>query len=350
MSKLSKLLILLILLSSCTGDKHVLKPQNIPLPKKEISQIDKIAMIAPLTGANQNLGNALVDSGYLALLQSKKNISIILIDSNSEQKILKQNIQKAIDANIKTFVGPVFSDDTNLVSSMIKDKDVAILSFSNDSSLAGAGVYLMGFLPETYANKVVDYASSKGIYDFYSLLPIGKYGDLIKNSLNIASNKHQISLIEAETYNNRNLSISIQNIIDSIKNNNNKKALLVSDKGNNFKEITDIFSDSYLSTNNIRLINLSSLSDDELVKYQSNNIWFVSNETENSKSLSNIFEKKYQHNIAKLMNLAYDAVTLATTIKSIGDLKNTRGFNGINGFFRFNKDGLIEREVKILEK
>ena len=346
---ISRLLILfIILLTSCVSDHHVPSTKTIPSTRQETTKINKIAMIAPLNGSNQNLGNALIDAGFLALLQSKKNISIMVIDSAVEQKTLRENIQKAIDDNVKIFVGPVFADDTNLVSSMVKNKDIIVLSFSNDSSLAGTGVYLMGFLPETSVNKVDDHASVKGIYDFYSLLPAGKYGNIIKNSLTKLSNKEHIFLIDSEDYDDKNLSISLEQITSSMKDNQNKKALVISDKGKSFKAIRDVLSDAYLSERNIKLINLAGFSDEEIAKYQSDNIWFIGSETESSKNLNQIFEGKYPYNTLKLMNLAYDGVTLAATIKSSKELKNTRGFNGINGFFRFDKNGLIEREVKIL--
>ena len=52
-----------------------------------------------------------------------------------------------------------------------------VLSFSNDRSVAGNGVFLMGYAPGQSVGRVVDYAHGQGISSFAGLVPNGTYGE-----------------------------------------------------------------------------------------------------------------------------------------------------------------------------
>ena len=51
-----------------------------------------------------------------------------------------------------------------------------MISFSNDISVAGNGVYLMGFTPGQSIDRVVEYARERGLERFGALAPEGVYG------------------------------------------------------------------------------------------------------------------------------------------------------------------------------
>ena len=51
-----------------------------------------------------------------------------------------------------------------------------VLSFSNDSSLAGGDVYVLGFQPAQSITRTIAYAKSRGIDRFAALVPAGVYG------------------------------------------------------------------------------------------------------------------------------------------------------------------------------
>ena len=58
-------------------------------------------------------------------------------------------------------------------------KGVSCIAFSTDSSVAGRGVYLLSFLPESDVNRIVEYASV-GKKSFAALLPDNAYGNVVE--------------------------------------------------------------------------------------------------------------------------------------------------------------------------
>jgi hypothetical protein len=55
-----------------------------------------------------------------------------------------------------------------------------VIAFSTDSSVAGRGVYLLSFLPESDVNRIVDYSASIGKKSFAALLPDNAYGNVVE--------------------------------------------------------------------------------------------------------------------------------------------------------------------------
>src|SRR5262249_40590455 len=59
-------------------------------------------------------------------------------------------------------------------------RGISVIAFSTDSSVAGRGVYLLSFLPESDVNRIVDYAASTGKRSFAALLPENAYGNVVE--------------------------------------------------------------------------------------------------------------------------------------------------------------------------
>ena len=55
-----------------------------------------------------------------------------------------------------------------------------MIAFSTDSSVAGRGVYLLSFLPESDVNRIVDYSAGIGKRSFAALLPDNAYGNVVE--------------------------------------------------------------------------------------------------------------------------------------------------------------------------
>ena len=57
-----------------------------------------------------------------------------------------------------------------------------MLAFSNDTQVAGQGVYLAGFLADEEADRIVSYAASQGKRRFAALIPDDAYGILVEQA------------------------------------------------------------------------------------------------------------------------------------------------------------------------
>jgi ABC-type branched-subunit amino acid transport system substrate-binding protein len=82
--------------------------------------------------------------------------------------------------------------------------------------------------------------------------------------------------------------------------------------------------------------------------------WYPSASTRYSGQFDTAYRKYFGRAPSKIASLAYDATALAASIGSgsrisEGDILNPNGWTGINGIFRFRRDGASERNMDIKE-
>ena len=68
-----------------------------------------------------------------------------------------------------------------LVAPAAQKSHVPLISFSNDTSVAGQNVFIMGYTPAQSIDRVVRFARSKGMTKFAGLTPTGIYGQRAAN-------------------------------------------------------------------------------------------------------------------------------------------------------------------------
>ena len=63
---------------------------------------------------------------------------------------------------------------------LARTRGISVIAFSTNSSVAGRGVYLLSFLPESDVNRIIEYAASIGKRSFAALLPENAYGNVVE--------------------------------------------------------------------------------------------------------------------------------------------------------------------------
>ncbi|CAN0512848.1 unnamed protein product, partial [Phaeothamnion confervicola] len=66
------------------------------------------------------------------------------------------------------------------VGQVARQRNIPVIAFSTDASVAARGVYLLSFLPESDVRRIVDYAISRGKRSFAALLPDNAYGAVVE--------------------------------------------------------------------------------------------------------------------------------------------------------------------------
>src|SRR6202011_5224430 len=81
-----------------------------------------------------------------------------------------------------------------------RPRGVPVIAFSTDSSVAGRGVYLLSFLPESDVNRIVEYSSSIGKRSYAALLPDNAYGNVVEASFKQAVGRRGGRIVAFEKY------------------------------------------------------------------------------------------------------------------------------------------------------
>ena len=143
----------------------------------------KVGLILPLSAAG-NAGVAaqsMKNAAEMALAEFQNpNIQLLIKDDGGSPQGAQQGTQQALDEGAEIILGPLFALSVPATAQSTRARGISVIAFSTDSSVAGRGVYLLSFLPESDVNRIIEYSASIGKRSFAALLPDNAYGNVVE--------------------------------------------------------------------------------------------------------------------------------------------------------------------------
>ena len=90
------------------------------------------------------------------------NIQLLIKDDGGSPQGAQQGTQQALDEGAEIILGPLFALSVPATAQLARARGISVIAFSTDSSVAGRGVYLLSFLPESDVNRIIEYSASIG--------------------------------------------------------------------------------------------------------------------------------------------------------------------------------------------
>ena len=315
---------------------------------------DRVALLVPLTGPNAGVGKSLANATQMALLDTDaKRVRITTYDTN--QGAVDAANRALADGN-KLILGPLLSEDVRAIEPIAQRAHVPIITFSNDASVAGDGVYLLGYVPSQAIDRVVDYAHDQGVKNFAGLVPNGLYGQRASTAFLRSVEDAGGQVLSLQTYDRSSASVS--QAMARLAKNAPYGALLIADSGATAAMLAPAAKKA--SGAGVRLLGTELWNAESSIAGKSalNGAWFASVPD----TLYRQYAVKYRNRFGaapyRLSSLGYDAVLLTVRIardwrpgtdfpeRELGD---PGGFSGIDGAFRFGRDGIAQRALEVQE-
>lgn len=324
-----------------------------------------VAILLPLSGSKSALGHSMLQGAQLALFEmGYTNFNLMPRDTAGTPRGAATAATSAINDGAQLILGPLFSDSVRAVKGIARSKNISVIAFSTDWTLADNNTFLIGFMPFSQVERVAHYALAKGYKNFGLVAPQDTYGNAVTSQFNEVVLKNGGGLVKSIRYNKGDASVINQIATWKPKNGNPPafNAVFMPVGG----EQTDMIA-SALSYNNLMPTNIKRLGtglwDNTRIAKQPNmqGAWFAAP----SPSARREFEQKYMTAYGaqplRLATLAYDATALAAILAKNGfdrgnrpaynytAITNPNGFAGTDGIFRFRSNGLVERGLAVLE-
>lgn len=312
----------------------------------------RVALLVPQSGTNADVGTSIANATTLALLDSRtERVRITTYDTaGGAAAAARQAIQ---DGN-KLILGPLLSEDVSAVAPIARAAKVPVLSFSNDTSVAGNGVFIMGFVPGQSVERVVKYARSKGQQRFSALVPKNVYGDRSAAAFRAAVQAAGGTLVAVESYDRS--ATAMTGAARRLANAGAVDAILIADSGGNAVRAVPLVkaggNQQILGT---ELWNTdSSLGGSPAMRGS----WFASVSDGLYGQLAGKYRTRFGKTPYRLASLGYDSVLLTVRIARdwkpgtnfpTQQLLASDGFGGIDGIFRFNQRGIADRALEVSE-
>ncbi len=147
------------------AQKSKLAPAALPEREwsdKKAEGITRVALLLPVTGVYQKMGEELRKGAELALFNAlNPTIELMVFDTMGGQRG-RRAAEEAVAAESDLMIGPLFSDAVAEARSVAHAASIPMLLLSNNARVASSGSWLMGYLPEQQLDLLLGYAIADG--------------------------------------------------------------------------------------------------------------------------------------------------------------------------------------------
>ncbi len=315
----------------------------------------RVALLVPQTGPDAAVGTSIANATTMALLDSGSDrVRITIYDTGTGAAAAAE---QAISEGNKLILGPLLADDVRAVQSIAQAANVPLISFSNDSSVAGNGTYLLGFEPEQAVNRVVAHARAQGLMRFGALVPRSVYGERALASMRAAVTAAGGTMVSSQSY-DRSATGLTGAARQLARTTGGMDAILIADSGQTAIRAVPLLRQGGASNARILGTELWNMENALAGNAAMQGAWFASVSDGLFGQLSARYRERYGRAPYRIASLGYDAVLL--TVRMTRDwrpgsnfpqnrLFAEDGFGGIDGIFRFDTRGIAIRALEVSE-
>jgi ABC-type branched-subunit amino acid transport system substrate-binding protein len=284
------------------------------------------------------------------------NVQLLVKDDGGTAQGAQQAAQQAVDEGAEIILGPLFAHSVGAVGQAARAKGVPVIAFSTDSNVAGRGVYLLSFLPESDVERIVQYAAANGKRSLAALVPDSAYGSVVEAALKQAASRRSARIVAVERYpaDRSGLQTPVAAIAQAA---GRADAILIPDVADSVPEVAQALAASGVTSQRIQFLG-TGLWDDQRIfaDGQLQGGWYAGPDGNGFRNFTGRYRARYGQDPVRTATLSYDAVALvAALVKTQGAqrfspevLTSASGFAGIDGLFRFRPDGTNQRGLAVL--
>ncbi|MBC9033108.1 penicillin-binding protein activator [Sphingomonas sp. JC676] len=336
-------------------ERPVTRPPVIQPGLPQDTERHRVALLVPMSGANAGVGKSLQNATQLAILDTGTDaIRITTYDTTAPGGAAAAAEQAVADGN-KLILGPLLAEDARAVAPIARKAHVPVLSFSNDVSAAGNGTFLLGYSPTQSIERVVAYARTNGISQFAGLIPTGVYGERVSTSFLRTVEEAGGKVLALETFDARPGSMT--NAITKLGRVPYQAVLIGGSSGSAVAALPTLRKSPNGKTARVLGTELWNSDSSIGAKPVLGGAWFASVPDTFYRQYATKYRARFGTAPYRLSTLGYDSVLLTVRIARewrpgedfpAQQLTN-RGFGGVDGAFRFGRDGVADRALEVQE-
>lgn len=319
----------------------------------------RVALILPLS-APGNAGVAALsmkNAAEMALAEFKNpNIQLLVKDDAGNPQNAQAAAQQAIGEGAEIIIGPLFAQAVSAVGVVARQRNIPVIAFSTDASVASRGVYLLSFLPETDVRRIVEYQISRGKRSFGALLPDNAYGTVVQAAFqqDVASRGGRVLVLEKYPGDPNRIAEPAQRVAQVA---NQIDSIFVPDGADAVPQVVRALAAAKVNFKRVQLLGTGLWDDPRIFSDKDlQGGLYAAPAPDGFRSFATRYRARYNQDPVRTATLAYDAVALvAALVKTQGEqrfseqtLTNASGFAGIDGVFRFRPEGTNDRGLAVM--
>ena len=342
----------------------------------------RVGLLLPLSGDTAPLGRDFLDAAQMALFDvGATDLELLPRDTGATPETAARAAQGLIDGGAEILLGPLFGTATRAVAPVAEARGVPVLSFSNDASVAGNGVWVLGFRPEEQIGRVVGYAASQGLARQAALAPDDAYGDraiqawkeavgAVPGAIAVVERQYapdpsaMATALQAVATTGRGaaaaptpLNRGASGSKPAVAGPPAFDALLLADGGQRLASLMGLLGAYAIDPAQTRLLGTLRWQEDQSLVREpaAQGAWLATWSPVAIDRFVARFRTTYGREPAALAVLAYDATALGALLAkdperyAAARLTDPQGFAGASGLFRLRPDGLVEHGLAVVQ-
>ena len=334
-------------------------------PSINASKPVPVALLVPRGSGNSGdavLANSLENAARLAVADlDGAQIDLRVYDTGGNPAQAANVATQAVNDGAKIILGPLYAEAANAVGNAVASRGVNVLSFSNNTAIAGGNVFVLGATFQNTANRLARYAARQGRRNIMIV-----YGQDAAESQGRDAINRAVAGTSASVAGTASFELSQQGVINAvpgiagqIRSSGADAVFFTSGTAGALPILTQLLSENSVGPASTQFIGLQrwDIPASAMALPGLQGGWFAIPDPGLNASFQNRYTSAYGASPHPIAGLAYDGIAaIGALVKSNGPDALTRGaltqgsgFVGVNGVFRLLNDGTNERGLAVAQ-
>ena len=331
-------------------------------PSRDTSRGVQVALLVPGGSGESSdafLAQNLENAARMAIADlNGADIDLRVYNTGGDPAQAATVARMAVDDGAQIILGPLFAEAANAAGVAVAGDNINVLAFSNNTSIAGGNVFILGQTFDNTARRLVQYASRQGVNRFMIAHGQDIGGEAGRDAIARAVRNNGSTLVATESYplSQAGIFSSTQRLVRTAESNGAQAIFATAGANADLPSIATGLPDAGLDIEQTRLIGLTRWDTVpqllELPGVQGG--LFALPDQGPATLFQNRYEARYGAKPHPLAGLAYDGIAAIGALMSSGDgaltrraLTTSQGFRGTSGVFRLLPDGRNERGLAV---
>lgn len=324
-----------------------------------------VALLVPRGGGNPGddlLAKSLENAARLAIADlDGVRIDLRVYGTGGQAGQAQQAALQAVSDGAKIILGPVYADSANAVAVAVANRNVNVLSFSNNTSIAGGNLWVLGPTFENTANRLMNYASRQGRKRVVVLHSADVPGQLGLAAIQRAASGAGAAVVGAvaHEFSQQGVVNAVPQVAATFRANNADTLFLTANSAGALPLFAQMLPEVGLGASAAQWMGLSRwdipAQTTELPGLQGG--WFALPDPDMMARFSSRYQSAYGATPHPIGGLAYDGIAAIGALVKAGKanaltgaaLTQGAGYQGTGGIFRLRPDGTNERGLAVAQ-
>lgn len=311
-------------------------------------------------GSDELLANNLENAARLAMRDlNGVEIDLRVYGTAGNAQTAATQAAQAVNDGAKIIVGPLYAEAANAAGVAVAPQKVNVLAFSNNTTIAGGNVFVLGSTFDNTANRLVSYAARQGKNRIVVVHAQDVAGQLGRNAIQQAASRNGATVTGTVDYplSQQGLIAAVPRVKAAVDNSGANTVFLTAAPAGGLPLLSQLLPETGVSPATTQFVGITrwDIPPQTLDLPGVQGGWFALPDPNRSAAFAAQYQAAYGSSPHPLAGLAFDGIAAIGALAAGGNnaaltgaaLTQGSGFQGASGIFRLRADGTNERGLAV---